>query len=668
LVDFLKERFPANSGDSVYVVVHSVDGLTDPQQKARVETLLANLSSLPGVANVSSPYAEPGRLSKDNTVALINVQYTEPGTNIEKSDLQPLLDMRDQVSEKGFQVEAGGPLMRHVEQEPPGSAEVIGLTAAVFILLVAFGSVVAMGVPIITALVALATGFFLVGVGTNFVNMPGFTPQFSSMVGIGVGIDYALLIVTRFREALERGMSVADSLVTAAGTAGRSVLFAGSTVVIALLGLWAAGMPAIGWVGTAASLVVALAVGVALIVLPAILWLVGGHINKGRIPGLGGPAHESETGLGYRWSRIVQRNPLLCMSLSLGLLLLLAAPVLDMRLGTSDTGNNPTSFTSRRAYDLLARGFGPGFNGPILLGFDLAGSDPAPVNALPDQLRGSPNVAAVTPPHFNADSSAATITVIPGTAPQDVATDKLVHDLRAQLRESFGGSEVEAFVGGPTAMFIDVGERLDERMPYFFAGVIGISFVLLTAVFRSVVVALKAAVMNLLSIGAAFGILVAVFQWGWLGGVVGVHREGPIEAFMPMMLFAVLFGLSMDYEVFLVSRIREEYLATGDNTEAVARGLSVTSRVISAAAAIMIAVFLAFALSDQRVVKEFGIGLSVAIFVDATVVRLILVPAFMQLMGGANWWFPSWLDRIVPPIGVGHLPRPRIRERVAAGD
>lgn len=668
LLDFLNERFPANSGDSVYVVVYSPDGLSEPEPKARVEALVEDLSALPGVANVASPFEAPGRLSADDTVALINVQYSESGAHLDKSDLQPLLDLREDVSEKGFQVEAGGPLMRHVEQEPPGSAEIIGLTAAVFILLVAFGSVVAMGVPIVTALIALAAGFFLVGVGANFVALPGFTPQFSSMIGIGVGIDYALLIVTRFREALERGQSVGDSLLTAAGTAGRSVLFAGSTVMIALLGLWAAGLPAVGWVGTAASLVVALAVVVALLVLPAILWLVGKHINKGRIPGLGSRAHESETGLGYRWSRVVQRNPLLCLALSLGLLLVLASPVINMRLGTSDTGNNPTSFTSRRAYDLLAKGFGPGFNGPILLGFDIKSGDPAQVKALPGLLQQKANVAAVTQPVFNADSSAATITIIPGTAPQDRATDRLVHDLRKQLRETFRGSGTEPFVGGPTALFIDVGDRLNQRIPFFFAGVIGISFVLLTAVFRSIVVALKAAVMNLLSIGAAFGILVAVFQWGWLGGIVGVHREGPIESFMPMMLFAVLFGLSMDYEVFLVSRIREEFLSTGDNSEAVARGLSVTSRVISAAAAIMIAVFLAFALSDQRVVKEFGIGLSTAIFVDATIVRLVLVPAVMQLMGSANWWFPSWLDRIIPPIGIGHAPRPRIEGRVAASD
>lgn len=668
LVDFLKARFPSNAGDSVYVVVHAPDGLQSPESKTRVETLADEIARLPGVVNVTSPYSVPGRLSEDGTVALMNVQYSKPSSRINKSEVRPLLDLRDSVSEDAFQVELGGPIMRRVEQEPPGSAEIIGLTAAVFILLVAFGSVVAMGVPIVTALIALAIGFFLVGVGANVVAMPGFTPQFSSMIGIGVGIDYSLLIVTRFREALGRGLSVTDSVVNAASTAGRSVMFAGSTVVIALLGLWAAGMPAVGWVGTAASLVVGLAVLVALLVLPAILGLLGGHINKWQIPGLAPQAHDSQTGFGYRWSRVVQRNPLICLALSLGLLLLMAAPVLDIRLGTSDAGSSPPSFTSRRSYDLLAQGFGPGFNGPILLGFSVNGGDPVKIVALPERLRLIENVAAVSPPQFNTDASVATITVIPKTAPQDVDTGKLVHELRRQLRGTLEGSGIEPLVGGPTALFIDVGDRLNQRIPFFFAGVIGISFVLLTAVFRSVIVALKAAVMNLLSIGASFGLLVAVFQWGWLGNVVGVHREGPIESFMPMMLFAVLFGLSMDYEVFLVSRIREEFLATGDNTEAVARGLSVTTRVISAAAAIMIAVFLAFALSDQRVVKEFGIGLAFAIFIDATIVRLVLVPALMQLMGNANWWFPSWLDRIVPRIGVDSTPIRRVDEPVATGD
>jgi len=564
-----------------------------------------------------------------------------------------MLDLRKRFSVDGFAVEAGGPFMSRVEREAPGSAEIIGITAAIFILVVAFGSVVAMGLPIITALIGLASGFFLVGVGSSFANMPSFTPQFAAMIGIGVGIDYALLVVNRFRESVAEGLSHEDSAVKAAATAGRSVLFAGVTVMIALLGLWAPGIPAVGFVGTAGALIVLLAVAVALVVLPAILGVAGRHIDRWRLPGLAAPAHESETGFGYRLSRFVQRRPLACLVVSFGLLAVLAIPALDIQLGTSDPGNNPTSFTSRRAYDLLSEGFGPGSNGPILIGLRIddqaAESD---VEALPEVIEGVDNVASVSPVSFNQERSAATITVIPATSPQDERTVELVHDLRATAPEALAGSSAESFVGGPTALFIDVGDRIESRLPIFFIAIIGLSFLLLMAVFRSLVVPLKAAIMNLLSIGAAFGVLVAIFQWGWLGNVVGVHREGPVESFLPMMLFAVLFGLSMDYEVFLVSRIREEFLRTGDNSESVARGLSATTRVISAAAAIMVAVFMAFAISDQRVVKEFGIGLSTAIFLDATVVRLILVPSVMQLMGKWNWWFPSWLDRIFPRISV----------------
>jgi RND superfamily putative drug exporter len=351
-------------------------------------------------------------------------------------------------------------------------------------------------------------------------------------------------------------------------------------------------------------------------------------------------------------------------------LLLLSAPVLDLELGTSDAGSNPESYASRRAYDLLAEGFGPGFNGPLLVGVQI--EDRAAVEGIQQMalaVTEADNVAAVSPPAFNEDMSAAVVTVIPDSAPQDAETVALVHNLREAVDAPFAGTESRAFVGGMTAVFIDVSDRMEAGLPYFFAAVLGISFLLLMIVFRSVVVPLKAAAMNLLSIGASFGVLVAVFQWGWLGGILNVQREGPIESYMPMTLFAVLFGLSMDYEVFLVTRIREEYLETGNNTEAVARGLSVTTRLISAAAAIMIAVFMSFALSEQRVVKEFGMGLAVAVLLDATLVRLVLVPSLMQIMGDANWWFPKWLSRIVPRIAVDEVVgAPQDEAPAAVGD
>jgi RND superfamily putative drug exporter len=653
LFDMLEDRFPSTSGDQATVAVRATAGVSDPEVMGRMDTLVDDLEGLPDVVGVTSPYGMPAAISADGTIARITVQYAQRVSEIEDASAYELIDVVERHSTAGFTAEVGGQVVESVEGEAPGESELIGAAAATVILLIAFGSVVAMGLPLVTALIALASGFFLVSVGASYVNMASFTVQFSAMIGIGVGIDYSLLMVTRFRESLEKGFGVDDAIVRASGTAGRAVLFAGGTVVVALLGLWAANISFVGYVGTAAALVVAFAVIAALFVLPAMLKLTGGYIDRWKLPGYSGPVGENQAGFGYRLSRLVQRFPVVALVFSLAILLLLAAPVLDLQLGTSDAGNNPKSYASRQAYDLLAEGFGPGFNGPLLVGVQI--EDEAAIGGVRQMalaVAQAENVAGVSQPSFNEEMSAAVVTVIPASAPQDEKTADLVHSLRETVDAPFAGTDSRAFVGGMTAVFIDVGDKIENGLPVFFAAVIGISFLLLMMVFRSVVVPLKAAIMNLLSIGASFGVLVAVFQWGWMGEVLNVEREGPIEPFMPMMLFAVLFGLSMDYEVFLVTRIREEYLVTGDNSEAVARGLSVTTRLISAAAAIMIAVFMSFAISDQRVVKEFGIGLAVAVFLDATLVRLILVPSVMQVMGSANWWFPKWLSRVVPRIAV----------------
>jgi RND superfamily putative drug exporter len=653
LFDLLDERFPARAGDTATVVVKADANISDPAVQPQLETLLARLETLPHVSDVSNPADSPSDISADGKIARINVQYDQRANDLDLKDEEALLDVLDETRTAAFQVEAGGPVIERFEGEPPGSSELIGISAAIIILLLAFGSLVAMGLPIITALLGLTSGFFLVSVGAQFVPMPNFTAQFAAMIGIGVGIDYALLVVNRFREAEAHGYSNEESTLIAAATAGRSVFFAGGTVVIALLGLWASGIESIGWVGTAGALIVLLMVIVAVGVLPAILRYAGPYVDRWRIPFLAAPAADLHKGMGYRLSRIVQGQPVLCLFLSLGILLALTAPVLDLRTGTSDAGNNPTSFTSRRAYDLLSEGFGPGTNGPILVGLIIDNPDAdtiAKVEALPEALTSEEGVQQVSPVRFNEAKSAAVMTVIPVAAPQDQGTVDLINLLRRDLRADFEGTGAQPLVGGSTALFIDVGNHVTARVPIFLGAVIALSFLLLMAVFRSVLVPIKAALMNLLSIGAAFGILVAIFQWGWFGSVFGVSREGPVESFLPMMLFSVLFGLSMDYEVFLVSRIREEYVATGDNTEAVARGLSATTRVITAAAAIMVCVFGAFGLNDQRVVKEFGIGLASAIFIDATIVRLILVPALMQLAGDWNWWMPRWLDRILPRL------------------
>jgi len=653
LIDLLEERFPETAGDPAFVVVRAPAGLNDPQVRSRMESLQADLSQLPDVIGVDSPYEQPGAISSDGSIAVITVQYPTQSHELTASSIDALVDLRKERSEPQFQVEVGGPVGAEADHGFSSTSEIIGITAAIIVLLVAFGSVVAMGLPIVTALLALGSGLLLVGVMTSFLNMPDWTPQLGAMIGLGAGIDYALLIVTRYREGLARNLSVQDAIAQAAATAGRSVLFAGSTVVIALLGLWAVGIPLMSNIGTAAALIVALSVVVAIVVLPAILRLAGTRIDRWRIPLLSASPDESENGLGYRLSRFIQRAPIAGLVVALSLLLVLAIPMLHLDLGASDAGNNPESFTSRRAYDLLSQGFGPGLNGPILVGVRIDNPDALEAaERLPSTLGRVEGVAAVLPAEFNEAQTAATITVIPMTAPQSQETEELVHHLRDVVHQEAKAAGTEAFAGGATAVFIDAGDKIAAAMPLFFTAVIGLSFVLLMTVFRSVVVPLKAAIMNLLSIGAAYGVLVAVFQWGWLARIFGVEKTGPIESFLPIMLFALLFGLSMDYEVFLISRIREEYLRTGNNTEAVARGLSVTTRVISAAAAIMVAVFLSFTLMPGREIKEFGVGAATAVFVDATLVRLVLVPSLMQLLGDANWWFPRWLDRLVPKIGV----------------
>jgi RND superfamily putative drug exporter len=651
LFTLLQQRFPSTAGDTATVVVKAPAGMNDSGVHSQIDSLRQTLTQLRDVSSVSSPYQDTEGISADGTIARLSVQYDVRASDISRSSAQALIDAVHSQTKAGFEVEAGGSIPQKAERTPPGSTELIGITAAIIILLLAFGSLVAMGLPILTALIGLGSGFFLVGLLQAFASMPSFTTEFGAMIGIGVGIDYALLIVTRYREAREHGLSNEDATVLAAATAGRSVFFAGGTVVIALLGLWASGITSIGWVGTAGAIIVGCSVSVAVFVLPALLRYIGPYVDRWRIPGLHAAATETETGIGYRLSRFVQRKPLICLGVSLAILLTLAIPVISLRLGSSDAGSDPPSYTTRRAYDLISEGFGPGTNGPILVGVSIDNPRAvATVQQLPQFVSGLGDIASVSSVRFNAAQTAAVMTILPKFAPQDQATVDLINQLRGNLRTDFAGSGAQPLVGGSTALFIDVSNQMSSRLPIFFAAVIALSFLLLMSVFRSIVVPIKAALMNLLSIGASFGILVAVFQWGWFGSLLGVSRTGPVEAFLPMMLFAVLFGLSMDYEVFLVSRIREEYLISGDNSDAVARGLSMTTRVITAAASIMVAVFGSFALGNQRVIKEFGIGLASAIFIDATIVRLILVPSLMQLMGKWNWWMPSWLDRVIPHL------------------
>ena len=661
--DLLKARFPQRSGDTTDVVFKASAGINTPETRQRIETLLASLKSIPQVVSVDSPYSQPGAISKDGLIARGAVHWSVQARELDVRNVTQVIKATEAASGPGFQVEPGGQAVAQAEGMA-FSSELFGVLAAVVILFIAFGSVIAVGLPIGAALFGLGTGFPVLAVLSHLIPIPEFGPQFSAMIGIGVGIDYSLLVVTRFREGLHTGHSVEDSIVIALTTSGRAVIFAGVVVAIAFLGLYAMGIPFIAALGTAGALVVLGSVLVALTLMPAMLSLAGHRIDRWRVPFLHSREGVDTASMWYRFSRFIQKHSVVTLVPGALILLLMATPVLSMHLGFSDFGNNSAKLHSRKAFDLLKEGFGPGFNGPLLIVADLQRGGADRVSALHDAIKATPGIADATAPILNPAKDTALFTAYATTSQQDTATSDLVKKLRNDVVPGvIGGSGAKVYVGGQTAAAVDIGGRISSRLPFLFVGVIGLSFVLLMAVFRSVLVAVKAAIMNLLSIGASYGVLVAVFQWGWGAKFIGIEK-GPVETFLPMMLFGILFGLSMDYEVFLISRIREEYLATRDNATAVTNGLAATARVITAAAAIMVTVFFSFALGDNRVIKEFGIGLATAILVDATLVRMVLVPATMELLGEANWWLPRWLDRALPNL---HVEGPKERAPLPEG-
>ncbi len=584
-----------------------------------------------------------------------------PGWEVTKEDGERLVAAAEDNSGDGLEIKLGGdPIYRAQEGASP---EGLGFLGAAIVLLIAFGSVVAAGLPLAIALVGLGiTSGGLILLLANFVDVPDWTTAVSGLIGIGVGIDYALLVLTRFRSAMNAGKNRHDAVVEAVTTAGRSVIIAGSTVVIAVLGLFLTGLPYMYGVAISASLAVLVMMLAAVSLLPALLSYLGPRVDRLRIPLLGRTARteSGEESIAARWSHAVQRRPWTAVIVSAAVLLGLAAPALGMRLGFPDAGNDPPDTMTRQAYDLMSQGFGPGTNGPLVIAAELpspaARSD---VDALATRLRQEGGVSFVSNPRINATQTAALLTVVPTTSPQDQATEDLVKELRGTvLPDVLAGSGVTAHVGGVTAALEDQSEYVVDRMPLFISAVVGLSFLLLLVAFHSPLISLKAGVMNLLSVTAAYGVMTLVAKGGAVGGLIGIDHEVPIAPFMPVMMFAILFGLSMDYEVFLISRIREEYAKDGDTRRAVADGLAKTARVITAAAAIMVVVFLAFVASPEVFLKLFGIGLAAAIFLDATVVRMVLVPAVMQLLGARNWWIPDWLERMLPSLDI---------ERVAVG-
>ncbi|HEY7456199.1 MAG TPA: MMPL family transporter [Solirubrobacterales bacterium] len=649
--ELTESRFGGYSGQEIFVVWEDPDGASSPAAKRRVDAFLAEAEA---IENVEA--AGPVRVSGDGTVATTSLPLTAPGWEVPKEDGETLVAAAEERSGDGLRIELlGDPVYRAQEGASP---EGIGFLGATIVLLIAFGSLVAAGLPLAIALIGLGiSSGGLIVLLANVVDVPDWTTAVSGLIGIGVGIDYALLVLTRFRSALGAGKDRHDAVVEAVTTAGRSVIIAGCTVVIAVLGLFLTGLPYMYGVAISASFAVLVVMLAAITLLPALLSYLGPRVDRLRIPLLGRSLKRAEAdgdSPAARWSHAVQRRPWPAAILAAAILLALAAPALGMRLGFPDAGNDPPETMTRQAYDLISEGFGPGANGPLVLVAELPDRAAAgDVDSLAQRLREEEGVAYVPAPRINAAGDAALLTVVPTTSPQAEATEDLVVQLRETVvPEQLAGTGVEVEVGGVTAALDDQSEYMKDRMPLFIAGVVGLSFLLLLVAFHSPLISLKAAVMNLLSVSAAYGVMTLVAQGGAVGELIGIDHEVPIAPFMPVMMFAILFGLSMDYEVFLISRIREEYLRDGDTRRAVADGLAKTARVITAAAAIMVVVFLAFVASPEVFLKLFGIGLAAAIFLDATVVRMVLVPAVMQLLGARNWWIPDWLERILPRLDV----------------
>jgi RND superfamily putative drug exporter len=646
----LKTEFSrkGDTGDLAFRVKGPGD-VNSADVRSEIEPVFAKLRKEPDVVSVTTPYEPAGSrfVARGGKIAYAEILFDVQANDVPLDLASHMRTIAKDGNSRRLQVELGGSMF--TEQTQPAS-EAIGILAAVVILLIAFGSLLAMGMPIMTALFGIGIGLAFVNLLARVLDVPSFAPQVTALIGIGVGIDYALFISTRYREGLHEGRDPENAVVHAIDSSGRAVLFAGGTVVISLLGLFFIGVSFIRGLAVGASLAVLFVMAAAVTLLPAVLGFAGHTIDRFALPSAR-RGRSVENSFWTRWSRTLQARPWPAAIGGLVILVVLAVPFFGLRLGVADAGNDPTSLTTRRAYDLLSQGFGPGFNGPLLLASEV--HSPADADAaarLGDRIARDPGVAQVSPPIQSPNGKGVLLRVVSKGSPQDQSTTELVHRLRdVTVPDATRGSTLNVHVGGQTAVGVDLADTVGQRLPYMFLAILLLSFVLLMLVFRSLLVPLKAVIMNLLSIGAAYGVIVAIFQWGWLKDVVGIGKEGPIEAWVPMMLFAIVFGLSMDYEVFLLSRIKEEYDRTHDNADAVAHGLAKTARLITAAAAVMICVFGSFVLSDLRVLKLIGFGLAFAVFIDATVVRLVLVPATMELLGDRNWWFPKaleWLPRV----------------------
>jgi putative drug exporter of the RND superfamily len=659
-LDLLSSAFPAQAGDSDTIVIHVPNGsVNDPAVKAKFTATLDKVAKAPGVSGVTSPYSPEGagQISADGRTAYATIHFTKLANEIPKEQIQKVIDLADAARSAGIEVELGGNAIKQFSQAPPSNSEGIGLLAAGVVLFIAFGSLFAMALPLLTAIVALSSGLLTVGLISHVVTIGTVGPTLAALIGLGVGIDYALFIVTRQRAGIQAGMTPEESTIRALNTSGRAVLFAGTTVCIALLGLFVLRLSFLNGLAIPAVITVLFTVAAAVTFLPAMLGFLGMKVlsrKERRRLVAEGPHEPTAEGFWARWAAFVQRRPKILATAATLVLLILTIPLLSLRLGSSDSGNDPASSTTRKAYDLLAEGFGPGFNGPLQLVATIeTPADKVAFAKLAVTLKDTPGVASVTAYPTPAGSSVGIIQVVPTTAPQDKATSDLIVHLRdTVIPAATEGTTMKVYVGGLTAIFDDFADVLTSKLPLFIGVIILLGFLLLMLAFRSLLVPATAAVMNLLAAGASFGVLVAVFQFGWGADLLSLGKPGPVEAFLPVIMLSILFGLSMDYQVFLVSRMHEEWVHTGDNSYAVSRGQATTGRVITAAATIMICVFIAFVFGGERIIAEFGVGLASAVFIDAFIIRTVLVPALMHIFGKANWWLPGVLDRHMPHLSV----------------
>ncbi|MGZ4113573.1 MAG: MMPL family transporter [Actinomycetota bacterium] len=655
-MDELKAGFAQRAGVTATVVFHARRGtLAEPKALATIQSTLMRVTALAHVASVDDPTRSGGMagVSADRRTAFTTVHYEGTLSELGRPAADALAEAVAPARSSDLQVETGGPLVRYTHLPEPRGSEVVGLTAAIVVLFIAFGSAVAMGLPIVTALLGLGASLAIVWLLSHLGQVPTLTPTLATMLGLGVGIDYALFIVTRHREGLARGLTVDEAAGRAIATSGQAVLFAGGTVVVAIWGLWMSGMPFIGLIGTFSSIAVAVAVLAALTLLPALLGVVDHTIDRFGLRSLRRGAHPDAQGIWGRWAETVARHPWRSLVARLLVMGTLMVPLFAMRLGF-EVGVAGSDSTQVRASRLIARAFGPGMNGPLLVVLEQptdAGTTPATAAAV--AVAADPDVLTVLPPDVSADGRLAVLTVIPRSGPSSPSSGDLVTRLRQNVLPPVERqTATTALVGGETAILIDLASRVERRLLPLIATVVGLSFILLLLLFRSVLVPLKAAILNGLSICAAYGAVVAVFEWGWGAPAIGLASTVRIVSFVPMVMFAILFGLSMDYEVFLLSRIREEYLVDRDTVQSVSTGIRVSARVITSAALVMIAVFLSFLLNESVSVKMIGFGLAVAVLVDATVVRIVLLPATMVLLGDANWWLPRWLGRVLPHLEI----------------